>query len=150
LSKAKTIAPARSADQMMPMSGDTISGATGPRFDGAGLKSNTGLGMRGLAVCAKVRSASFPDVPTMEEGGVPIEIIGYHSAYVLAGTPPAAMAALREALRKAEGTKAVRDFIASTGNEIMNLSGDAFGAWERGEFDKWGKAARDSGLAGTL
>lgn len=51
---------------------------------------------------------------------------------MLASTPPAALAAVREALRKAEGTKAVRDFIASTGNEIMNLSGDAFGAWERG------------------
>jgi tripartite-type tricarboxylate transporter receptor subunit TctC len=119
-------------------------------LDGAGLKSNTGLGMRGMAVCAKVRSASFPDVPTMEEQGVPIEVIGYHSAYVLAGTPPAALATLRDALRKAEGTKAVRDFIASTGNEIMNLHGEAFGTWERGEFDKWGKAARDSGLAGTM
>lgn len=81
---------------------------------------------------------------------MPIEIIGYHSAYVLAGTPPAALAALRDALRKAEGSKAVTDFIASTGNEVMNLNGEQFAAWERGEFDKWGKAARDAGMAGTL
>ena len=32
----------------------------------------------------------------------------------------------------------------------MNLHGDAFAAWERGEFEKWGKAARDAGLAGTM
>jgi tripartite-type tricarboxylate transporter receptor subunit TctC len=119
-------------------------------LDGAGLKPNISLGMRGLGVCSKTRSTSFPDVPTMEQEGVPIEIIGYHAAYVLAGTPPAALAVLRDALRKAEGSKAVRDFIASTGNEVMNLNGDAFGAWERAEFDKWGKAAREAGLAGTL
>lgn len=119
-------------------------------LDGAGLKPNIPLGMRGLGVAAKVRSASFPDVPTLEQEGVPIEIIGYHSAYARAGTPAAALAALRDALRKAEGTKAVRDFIASTGNEVMNLNGEAFGNWERGEVDKWAKAAKDAGLAGTL
>lgn len=37
--------------------------------DGAGLKQNMKLGMRGLAVSAKTRSASFPDVPTMEQEG---------------------------------------------------------------------------------
>lgn len=119
-------------------------------LDGAGLKPNIGLGMRGLAICANARSSNFPDVPTMEEQGVSIEVVGYHAAYVLAGTPPTALAILRDALRKAEGTKAVRDFIASAGNEVMSLGGDQFAAWERSEFDKWGKAARDSGLAGTL
>jgi tripartite-type tricarboxylate transporter receptor subunit TctC len=118
--------------------------------DGAALLPYQSKGMRGLAVCANMRSSRFPDVPTMAEEGVPLEIVGYHSAYVAAGTPPAVVAVLRDALKKAEGSKAVTDFIASTGNEVMNLHGDQFTAYERSEYDRWGKAVRDSGLAGTL
>ena len=107
-------------------------------------------GMRGLAVCTKTRLTRFPEVPTMIEEGIPLEIVGYQSAYVAAGTPPAVVAVLREALKKAEGSKAVNDFIASTGNEVMNLHGDQFAAFERSEYERWGKAVRDAGLAGTL
>ena len=60
------------------------------------------------------------------------------------------VAVLRDALKKAEGSKAVHDFIASTGNEVMNLQGDQFAAYERSEYERWGKAVRDAGLAGTL
>lgn len=118
--------------------------------DPAALLPYQAKGMRGLAVCAKTRLSRFPDVPTMAEEGVPLEIVGYHSAYVAAGTPPAVVAVLRDALKKAEGSKAVQDFIASTGNEVMNLHGDQFAAYERSEYERWGKAVRDAGLAGTL
>jgi tripartite-type tricarboxylate transporter receptor subunit TctC len=118
--------------------------------DPAALLPNMSQGMRGLAVCSKTRSSRFPDIPTMEEEGIPLEIVGYQAAYVRAGTPPAALAALRDALQKAEGTKAVRDFIANTGNEVMNLHGEQFAAYEHGEYEKWGQAVRDAGLAGTL
>jgi tripartite-type tricarboxylate transporter receptor subunit TctC len=107
-------------------------------------------GMRGLAVCAKTRLSRLPDVPTMAEEGISLEIVGYLAAYVRTGTPPAAIVALRDALQKAEGTKAVRDFIANTGNEVMNLHGEQFAAYERSEYEKWGRAVRDAGLAGTL
>jgi tripartite-type tricarboxylate transporter receptor subunit TctC len=86
----------------------------------------------------------------MEEQGVPLEIVGYHSAYATAGTPPAIVATLVEAFRKAEASKAVRDYIAQSGNEPMTLFGEQFAAYERMEFERWGKAARDAGLAGTL
>jgi tripartite-type tricarboxylate transporter receptor subunit TctC len=118
--------------------------------DPAALLPYQAKGMRGLAVCSKMRLSRFPDVPTMAEEGVPLEIVGYHSAYVAAGTPPAAVAVLRDALKKAETSKAVTDFIASTGNEVMNLHGDQFAAYERAEYERWSKAVRDAGLAGTL
>jgi len=118
--------------------------------DGAALLPYQVKGMRGLAVCAKTRSSSFPDVPTMAEAGVPLEIVGYQSAYVAAGTPPAVVAVLRDALKKAETSKAVKDFIASTGNEVMNLHGEQFAAYERSEYERWGQAVREAGLAGTL
>ena len=131
--------------------GDTLTNRINFFFaDGGALLPYKVKGMRGLAVCAKSRSKSFPEVPTMIEEGVPLEIVGYHSAYVAAGTPPVAIAALRDALKKAETSKTVNDFIASTGNEVMNLHGDAFAAYERSEYERWGRAVREAGLAGTL
>jgi hypothetical protein len=44
----------------------------------------------------------------------------------------------------------VKDFIANNGNEVMKLHGDAFAAYERAEYEKWGVAARAAGMAGTL
>ena len=76
--------------------------------------------------------------------------LGYHAAYVAARTPPAILAVLRDALRKAEASKPVRDFIANSGNEVMNLHGEQFTAYDRVEYEKWGRAVRDAGLAGTL
>lgn len=118
--------------------------------DPGNLMANMSLGMRGLAACTKSRLTRFPDIPTMEQQGIPLEIVGYHSAYVAAGTPAPVRNTLVDAFRKAEATKPVRDFIASTGNEPMTLFGDEFAAYERAEFERWGKAAREAGLAGTL
>lgn len=118
--------------------------------DPGNLITNMPLGMRGLAVCTKSRLARLPDIPTMENQGIQLEIVGYHSAYVAAGTPSNARGALIDAFRKAEASKAVRDYIATTGNEPMTLFGDEFAAYERAEYDRWGRAAREAGLAGTL
>jgi tripartite-type tricarboxylate transporter receptor subunit TctC len=118
--------------------------------DGAALVPYVSQGMRGLAVTSKTRVARFPDIPTLQEEGFAVEIIGYHAAYVAAGTPPAILAVLRDALRKAEASKPVRDFIANSGNEVMNLHGEQFTAHEHSEYEKWGRAVKDAGMAGTL
>jgi hypothetical protein len=44
----------------------------------------------------------------------------------------------------------VTDFILNSGNEVMNLNGEAFAAYERAEYERWGKAIREAGLAGTI
>jgi len=135
--------------------GDFISDTVANRVnfffaDPANLMANVALGMRGLAACTKTRLGRFPDMPTMEQQGIPLEIVGYHSAYVAAGTPASVRNTLVDAFRKAEASKPVRDFITTTGNEPMGLFGDEFAAYERSEFERWGKAAREAGLAGTL
>jgi tripartite-type tricarboxylate transporter receptor subunit TctC len=118
--------------------------------DPGNLLVNMPLGMRGLAACTRSRLNRFPDVPTMEQQGIPLEIVGYQSVYVVSGTPAAAVGALIDAFRKAEASKPVRDYIAQVGNEPMTLFGSEFAAYERAEFERWGKAAREAGIAGTV
>ncbi len=118
--------------------------------DPGNLLANMSLGLRGLATCMKSRLARLPDVPTMEQQGIPLEVVGYHSTYVTVATPASVRNTLIDAFRKAEASKPVRDHIFTTGNEPMSLFGDEFAAYERAEYERWGKAVRDAGLAGTM
>jgi tripartite-type tricarboxylate transporter receptor subunit TctC len=118
--------------------------------DGGAMVPYVAQGMRGVAACTKTRITRFPDIPTMESEGVPFQLEGWHAAYAPANTPPAVLSVLRDALRKAESSKVVKDYLANGGNEPMNLIGEDFAKFERSEYEKWGKAVRDAGLAGTL
>jgi tripartite-type tricarboxylate transporter receptor subunit TctC len=130
---------------------DTLAGRISFFFaDPSAIIPNISQGMRGVATCSKTRNPRFPDMPTMTESGFPLEVVGYHAAYAAAGTPAPVLAVLRDALRKAEASKPVQDFILNSGNEVMNLSGEAFVAYERSEFERFGKAIREAGLAGTI
>ena len=108
-------------------------------------------GVRSLAACSTKRPAALPDVPTLEEQGVPgVDIVGWHGAYVPANTPAAVVATLRDALKKAAASKYVKDYHKTFGTEPLDLLGEDFAAFQRAEYEKWGKAVREAGMAGTL
>lgn len=131
---------------------DVLAGRTDIYFaDAAAVLPYANQGMRSLATATAARVARFPDLPTMAEQGVPgLDIVGWHAAYVPANTPRPVVATLVDALRKATDSKVVKDYLATAGNEPLKLYGDEFVAFERAEHEKWGKAVRDAGLAGTL
>jgi len=108
-------------------------------------------GMRSIAALSKQRSPFLPDVPTMEEQGIPgVEVIGWHGAYLPAHTPAPIVATLTDALRKATDSKYVKDYHKTFGIEALPLYGDDFAAFQRAEYEKWGKAVREAGMAGML
>lgn len=131
---------------------DVLAGRTNIYFaDAAAVLPYAQQGMRSLSTATATRVARFPDMPTLAEEGVSgLDIVGWHAAYAPAGTPAPVVAALADALRKAADTKVVKDYIANAGNEPLALYGEAFRTFERAEHEKWGKAVRDAGLAGTL
>lgn len=117
-------------------------GAIGPYYK---------MGLRSLAACSSARSKSLPDVPTMQEQGVAgLEIIGWHGAYAPANTPRAITSVLQDALRQASNSKPVRNYFSTFGTEPLELVGEEFAAYNRAEFERWGVAVREAGLAGTL
>jgi tripartite-type tricarboxylate transporter receptor subunit TctC len=60
--------------------------------------------MRTLASFGAKRLAAFPDVPTLKELGYDVEFYVWSGAFAPAGTPPAVLATLRDAIRKAVAT----------------------------------------------
>ncbi len=58
--------------------------------------------LHGIAITSRERLAELPNVPTTAELGIPaLDYTMWHGLYVAKGTPPAAIAVLNEALRKA-------------------------------------------------
>src|SRR5581483_8750776 len=56
--------------------------------------------MRGLAVTGATRATAAPDIPTLAEAGIPdVQVTAWTGLYVPAGTPPAIIALLDDAIR---------------------------------------------------
>lgn len=108
-------------------------------------------GVRAVASTGATRPALMPQVPTLQEEGLSgFEVVGWFAAYAPAKTPPAAVIALREMMSNAVKSKYVTDVYSNFSMEPLALSGNELDAFQRAEFDKWGKAVQAAGLAGTL
>jgi len=57
--------------------------------------------LRALASFGAKRHPAFPDAPTFKELGYDVEFYVWSGAFAPAGTPPAVLAMLRDAIRKA-------------------------------------------------
>ena len=97
--------------------------------------------IRAYAVTAKVRLPSFPDIPTVDEAGVPGFYINiWHGIWAPAGTPKEIVAKLNRAAVAALADPSVRERLAALGLEIPAADQEtpaALGALQRAEIDKW-------------
>jgi tripartite-type tricarboxylate transporter receptor subunit TctC len=73
--------------------------------------------LKALAVGSEKRFAVLPDVPTMAEAGASNDILvpTYFALLAPAGTPPAVVAALNAAMKKALADPAVAERLAGAG-----------------------------------
>jgi tripartite-type tricarboxylate transporter receptor subunit TctC len=134
------------------LTADLLSGRVDLLFaDGPSVMPFVKQGLRVLAALSPTRSPSLPDIPTMQEQGVPaLEVIGWHGAYVPAKTPSDVVTVLRDAVVKASSSKHVTDYFKSVSVEPLPLVGDKFAEFQAAEYEKWGKAVNDAGLKGSL
>ena len=104
--------------------------------------------LRAIGVSGTKRSAVLPDVPTIEEGGVP----GYDAGNWIgiaapAGTPDAVVARLhKEISGMLDLPEMIQKQIASDGSEILRMSPAAFAKYMDDEMAKWGKVVKTAGI----
>jgi tripartite-type tricarboxylate transporter receptor subunit TctC len=107
---------------------------------------NTGK-LRALAVMARKRVAALKDVPTIVEAGYPqLASEDWGGFMVKAGTPPATVARLNEAINKALKTDKLRDALAKLGTDPGGGTPEAFGILMNGEIARWTKVIKDAGI----
>lgn len=101
-------------------------------------------GVRALATTTPARTQRFPDLPTaVEEGVSGYQVVGWFGTYFPAHTPPAIQASMRELLVKALKTKYVTDVLS---NFAMDPFEGDLAAWERADYERWGKAVRAANM----
>ena len=102
--------------------------------------------LRALAVTTKARSPALPDLPTMEEAGLP----GYESSAWFGLVSPAAVprnivSKLNAEVMRIVGLEDVKRNLASQGAYPLVMTPDEFGAFMKAETAKWAKIVKASG-----
>ena len=113
-----------------------------PQTSGAFIKAGR---VRALAVTARTRLKTFPDVPTMAEAGVPgCEGGPFWGVAAPAKTPPAAIARLNTEFNRILATTELRRHFANEDVEVAGGSPAQFAAFLRREVALWGKVVREA------
>ena len=103
--------------------------------------------VRPLGVTGKKRSSILPDVPTIDEAGVP----GYEATIWLGimapkGTPQPVVDKLNSEINKVLNRPDVKDAWAKQGVEPLVMTPAEFDKYLRGDIEKWAKVIKDAGI----
>lgn len=119
---------------------DAVSGAVPINFDN--LPSSTEFirsgALRALAVTTKERAANFPDIPTMEEAGVPgYETNTWNAFFGPKGMSPEVVAVLNKAANEAIQDETVKKRLAEVGATTVGGTPEELAAHVKDEIARW-------------
>ena len=102
-----------------------------------------GKAVRALAVTTDKRDAALPDVPTVQEAGVAsYNVASWNALAAPAGTPPAIVERLNQAVREAEANPAVQKRLQELGVRAQSGSPQQLEALLASEIKRWGAVIR--------
>jgi tripartite-type tricarboxylate transporter receptor subunit TctC len=102
--------------------------------------------LRALAVGTLVRSANYPDLPTIAESGYPgFEARAWQGIAGPAGLPPDTVRQLQAAIARVMAMPDVRARLVEGGLDPIVTTPEEFGEFIRAEIAKWSKVAKDVG-----
>jgi tripartite-type tricarboxylate transporter receptor subunit TctC len=103
--------------------------------------------LRALAVTGPRRAQVLPEVPTMQEAGVPnYSLTWWFGMWAPAGTPRPVVERLHASLAKAITSARLADFFRNTGAEPMPLSPDDLMKFQVSENRKWADIVAKAGI----
>ncbi len=103
--------------------------------------------LKALAVSTVKRSAAFPDVPTMQEAGVPdFEVDSWYAMFVPAHTPKAIVEKLNKALNFVVSQPDIREKLLAQGSEGVGGTPAALGKVVDVELVRWAKLVKDANI----
>jgi tripartite-type tricarboxylate transporter receptor subunit TctC len=100
-----------------------------------------------LAQCGAKRFSAIPNVPTMEEAGVPGFVVSSGFSFLgPAGMPRPIVEKLNSALAQALRDPALRKTLIDRGADPIGSSPDAHAAYIKSEIEKWKRVAQAAGI----
>jgi tripartite-type tricarboxylate transporter receptor subunit TctC len=131
-----------------PAMQDLLAGQVDLMFDGMGSSAPQirGQRLKPLAVTTATRSPAFPDVPTVQEAGVPgYEVTTWYALWAPAGTPQDVVNKLQQEVAKAMTSQQLKDVWAQQGASPGGNTPSEFGAFVKAEIAKWADVVKASG-----
>jgi tripartite-type tricarboxylate transporter receptor subunit TctC len=103
--------------------------------------------LKALGVSTKKRSPLAPDMPTIEEAGVPGYDMGYwFAAYAPAKTPQAIVNRLNELFARAAKSPTASTFYTNSGVDAFITTPDELAKFQAAESKKWEEIVRKAGI----
>ena len=106
--------------------------------------------IKAFAVTAKSRLAAAPDIPTVDEAGLPgFYFSRWHALWAPKGTPKGVIAKLNASVVGALADPLVRSRLADLGQEIFprdQQTPEALGAYHKAEIERWWPIIKAAGI----
>jgi tripartite-type tricarboxylate transporter receptor subunit TctC len=130
-----------------PLTPALLSGEVAMAFDGMGTAGpNVKSGrLRALAVTTSTRSALLPEVPTLQESGININVTTWYALWGIRGTPQPIVDRMYQSMAKALQMPEIKKVWDSLGATAGGQSPAEFGKFVQQEIDTWGKVVKASG-----
>jgi tripartite-type tricarboxylate transporter receptor subunit TctC len=132
-----------------PALNDLIAGNLGAAFSDPllTLPQIEGGRVRALAVSGPRRLAAAPGIPTVAEAGLPgYDVTGWLGIVAPRGVPAPIIAQLNAELNRIMNEPAMVQRMESQGAEVVTGTPEEFGAYIRGEIERWGAITREAGI----
>ena len=102
---------------------------------------------RALAVTSRTRSSVMPDVPTLDEAGLPgFEVVGWNGLVAPAGTPRPVIEKLNAEVVRILHTPEVETSLRNQGVDVVGNTPDQFAGIIRDDLAKWSEIIKAAGL----
>ncbi|HEY6381791.1 MAG TPA: tripartite tricarboxylate transporter substrate-binding protein [Pseudolabrys sp.] len=107
--------------------------------------------IKAIANLSPQRSASIPDIPTSDEGGVPgLYMSGWFGFFAPKGTPKDVIATLNSAMVQALADPAVRARFTELGLDVASReqqTPEGLAGFQKAEIDKWWPIIKEAGIS---
>lgn len=103
--------------------------------------------VKALGMLGKTRSPTLPEVPTLDESGVPgYDLTNWFGLVLPGGTSPELVRRIHADVQKALAVPEVRDKLTAMGSTVVGSTPEQFGTYMRAESDKWAKLIAEAGI----